>query len=39
MVLFAMPTAVFLSQCTGVFGCKWPISVNVSQKIIPVWQL
>jgi hypothetical protein len=39
IVLLAIPTAVALLQCTGVWGCGCPISANVSQKIIPVWQL
>ncbi len=37
MELFAMPTVVTLSQCIGVFGCGWPISSNVSRKIMPSW--
>jgi hypothetical protein len=39
IVLFAIPTAVALLQCTGVCGCGCPISANVSQKITPIWQL
>jgi hypothetical protein len=39
MVLFAIPTAVALLQCTGVLGCGWPILVSMSQNMIPVWQL
>ena len=39
MVLFAMPTAIVLSQCTGIFGCGWPRSLRVDLKIIPSWQL
>jgi hypothetical protein len=34
-VLFAMPTAVALSQWTGVLGCECPISSSVMQKIMP----
>jgi hypothetical protein len=37
--LFAVPTAVTLLQCTGVFGCGGPISFSVSLKIMPIWQL
>ncbi len=39
IVLFAMPTVVALSQCTGVRGWGWPSSSRVSQKIIPSLQL
>jgi hypothetical protein len=39
IVLFAMPTVVVLSQCTGVRGWGWPSSSKVSQKIIPSLQL
>ena len=39
MVLFAMPTAVALSQCTGILGWGCPRSSRVVQKIIPSWQL
>jgi hypothetical protein len=39
MVLFAILTAVALSQCTGIFGCGWPRSSRVALKIIPSWQL
>ncbi len=39
IVLFAMPTVVALSQCTGVRGWGWPSSSKVSQKIIPSLQL
>ena len=38
MVLFAMPTAVRLLQCTGILGCLCPRSSKVSLKIIPSWQ-
>ena len=38
MVLFGIPTAVALSQCTGIFGCLWPRSSRVALKIIPSWQ-
>jgi len=38
MVLFAMPTAVALSQCTGIFGWGCPRSSRVVLKIIPSWQ-
>ena len=37
--LFAIPTAAALLQCTGVFGWGCPISVSVSLKIMPTWQL
>jgi hypothetical protein len=37
-VLFAMPTAVELLQCTGVGGRGWPISSSVSQNIVPCLQ-
>ena len=37
-VLFAMPTAVGLSQCAGIFGCLCPRSSRVSLKIIHSWQ-
>ena len=33
-VLFAMPTAVELSQCIGISGWGWPISLSVSQTIV-----
>ena len=39
MVLFAIPTVVALSQCTGVHGWECPSSSKVSQKIIPSLQL
>jgi hypothetical protein len=39
IVLFVIPTAVTLLQCTGVLGCGCPISANASQTFIPVWQL
>jgi len=39
MVLFAIPTAVALSQCAGIFGCGWPRSSRVALKIILSWQL
>ena len=38
-VLFAMPTAVELSQCTGVGGCGCPISSRVSRNITACLQL
>jgi hypothetical protein len=38
-VLFVIPTAIALSQCTGIFGWGWPRSANVWQNIIPSWQL
>ena len=37
-VLFAMPTAVELSQWIGVGGWGWPISSSVSQKFIACLQ-
>jgi hypothetical protein len=37
-VLFAMPTAVALSQWTGVLGCGCPNSSSVMQKIMPSLQ-
>ncbi len=37
-VLFAMPTAVELSQCIGVGGWGWPISSSVSLKIVACLQ-
>ncbi len=39
IVLFAMPTVVALSQCTGVRGWGWPSSSRVSQKMTPSLQL
>jgi hypothetical protein len=36
--LFAMPTAVALLHCTGIFGCGCPISAKVSLNVIPVGQ-
>ena len=39
MVLFAIPMAVALSQCAGIFGCGWPRSSRVALKIILSWQL
>jgi hypothetical protein len=39
MVLFAMPTAVEILQCTGVGGWGWPISLSASQKIVACLQL
>jgi hypothetical protein len=39
MLLFAIPTAVALSQWTGIFGCGWPRSSRVSLKTTPSWQL
>ncbi len=38
MVLFAMPTAVALSQCTGIGGWGCPRSLRVALKIIPSWK-
>ena len=38
MVLFAMPTVVALSQCTGVRGWGCPSSLRVSLKMIPSLQ-
>jgi hypothetical protein len=38
MVLFAMPTAMALSQWIGVLGCGCPNSSSVMQKIIPSLQ-
>jgi len=38
-VLFAMPTAVELSQCIGVGGWGCPISLSVSRKIVACLQL
>ena len=38
-VLFAIPTAVELSQCMGVGGCGCPISLSVSQKFFACLQL
>ncbi len=37
-VLFAMPMAVELLQCTGVGGWGWPISSSVSQNIVACLQ-
>ena len=37
-VLFAIPTAVALSQRIGVFGWGWPNSSRVNQKIMPSLQ-
>jgi hypothetical protein len=37
-VLFAMPTAVELSQLMGVGGCGWPISSRVSWNIVACLQ-
>jgi hypothetical protein len=37
-VLFAIPTAVALSQWIGVFGCGWPNSSRVKRKIMPSLQ-
>jgi hypothetical protein len=33
-VLFAIPTGVELSQCIGIGGWGWPISLSVSRKSI-----
>ena len=38
-VLDAMPTAVALSQWTGVLGCGCPRLCSVVRNIIPSWQL
>jgi len=38
-VLFAMPTAVELSQCIGIGGWGCPISSSVSQKNVACLQL
>jgi hypothetical protein len=38
-VLIAIPTAIALSQCTGVFGWGWPRSASVWWKIMLSWQL
>jgi hypothetical protein len=38
-VLFAVPMAVALLQCTGVCGWGCPKSSRMLQKIMPVWQL
>ena len=35
-VLFAIPTAVALSQCTRVRGCVWPKSSSVFRKIFSI---
>ena len=37
-VLFAIPTAVELSQCIGAGGCRFPISSRVSLKILACLQ-
>ena len=37
-VLFEMSVAVLLSQCIGVFGCKWPISSNTKQIILVLFR-
>jgi hypothetical protein len=37
-VLFAMPTAIALSKCTGVLGCGWPNSLRDLQNVIPSLQ-
>jgi hypothetical protein len=37
-VLFAIPTAVALSQWIGVFGWGWPNSSRVNRKIMPSLQ-
>ena len=37
-VLFAMPTAVALSQWIGVLGCGCPNSLSIMQKFIPSLQ-
>jgi hypothetical protein len=38
-VLFAILTAVVLSQCTGIRGWGCPKSSRMLQKIMPIWQL
>ncbi len=38
-VLFAMPTAVELSQFTGIAGCGWPSYSSVTRKIAACLQL
>jgi hypothetical protein len=38
MVLFAIPMAVALSQCTGVFGWGCLKLAKVSLKMMPSWQ-
>jgi hypothetical protein len=38
MMVVAIPTAVALSQCTGIFGCVWPRSARVVLKTNPSWQ-
>ena len=38
-VLFAMPTAVELSQFTGIAGCGWPSSSSATRKIATCLQL
>ncbi len=38
LVVFAILTAVALSQWTGIFGCGWPRSLRLSLKIILSWQ-
>ena len=37
-VLLAIPTAIALSQCTGVFECGCPILAKVILMIIPSWK-
>ena len=37
-VSLAIPTAVLLSQCTGVGGCSCPSSSRISQIVLPSWQ-
>ena len=38
-VLLAIPTAIALSQWTGVLGCGCPRYFRVCQNIMPVWKL
>jgi hypothetical protein len=37
-VLFTMPTAVELPQCTGIRGWGWPISSSMSRNIVACLQ-
>ena len=38
-VSFVIPTAVMLSQWTGVGGCGCPSSSNARRSIVPSWML
>ncbi len=38
-VLFAIDTAVLLSQCTGVVSWGWPSSSSMRCKMVASWQL